>query len=113
MSSTAATARRSRRRARAARPPSTRSAGSSSSTPSTEGRAVEERRAAPHATLVYDHKCGSCAKFAAVVRALDTDRRIDIVSMHDKGVEERLRPRLGEAYDRSFHLVIEAEDRVV
>jgi len=67
---------------------------------------------APRATLVYDTECGTCSRFAALVRRLDTRGSLTLISMHDAGVEARLRPQLREAYDRSFHLVNEADGEV-
>lgn len=59
------------------------------------------------ATLVYDTDCSTCGRFAAAVRALDRKGRIRLVSMHDPEVEARLRPQLGDAFEASFHLVME------
>jgi len=83
-----------------------RSGGSKSSTPATDG-------GRPRATLVYDDDCGPCSKFAAAVRRLDRKGRIELVSMHDKDVEGRLRPKLGAKYDLAFHLILEPEGTVL
>lgn len=67
----------------------------------------------PRALLVFDSGCRSCARFAAVVGRLDRGRLVEFASMHDPAVEGLLRPRLGDAYDGSFHLVLEGGARVV
>ncbi len=65
---------------------------------------MPEPRAAARATLVYDAGCYSCARFARLVRRLDRKERIEFASMYDPAVEARMRPKLGTAYDISFHL---------
>ena len=64
-------------------------------------------------TLVFDGNCASCKRFASMVRRMDTKKLIRFASMYDPEVEERLRPRVGPAYDKSFHLVNEATGEVV
>lgn len=64
-------------------------------------------------TLVYDTDCSTCSRFAAAVRALDRAGRVKLVSMHDPEVEGRLRPQLGAAFDRAFHLILEPDGRVL
>ena len=71
------------------------------------------RAGARRALLVYDAGCASCTRFAALVRRLDIGKRIAFASMYDAAVEARLRPELGAAYDRSFHLVIEPSGKIV
>jgi predicted DCC family thiol-disulfide oxidoreductase YuxK len=80
------------------------SAGSKGSTLGTEVPAVREGEAGLQTTLVYDAGCYSCARFARLVRRLDRKKRIEFASMYDPAVEARMRPKLGDAYDRSFHL---------
>ena len=69
--------------------------------------------AAPSATLIYDANCGSCTRFAKLVGRLDLRNRIHFVSMYDKETESRLRPKLGAAYDQSFHLELAPGGRIV
>jgi predicted DCC family thiol-disulfide oxidoreductase YuxK len=68
---------------------------------------------APRATLIYDSNCGSCTRFAKLVGRLDLRRRLVFVSLYDPVIEARLRPKLGEAYDKSFHLELEPDGKVV
>ena len=69
--------------------------------------------AAPRAVLIYDSNCLSCTRFAKLVGRLDLRRRLDFVSLYDPVIEARLRPKLGEAYDKSFHLELEPGGRIV
>jgi predicted DCC family thiol-disulfide oxidoreductase YuxK len=65
------------------------------------------------ATLAYDANCGSCTRFAKLVGRLDLRKRIRLISMYDTEVEARLRPKVGAAYDQSFHLELSQGGRVV
>jgi predicted DCC family thiol-disulfide oxidoreductase YuxK len=74
---------------------------------------VGKAAGAPTATLLYDGGCASCTRFARLVRRLDMRKRIRFVSMYDAEVEARLRPKVGAAYDQSFHLELAPGGRVV
>ena len=69
--------------------------------------------AAPKATLIFDANCGSCTRFAKMVGRLDLRKNIQFASLYDPKVEARLRPKLGPAYDQSFHLELHAQGRLV
>ena len=60
---------------------------------------------AAHTVLVYDGLCGSCGWFARLVKSLDSAGQIELRTLQDREVEKQLRPRLGDAYDASFHLL--------
>ncbi len=76
-------------------------------------RGIEMSPRPDSGTLVYDTDCSTCSRFAGAVRTLDRGGRVRLVSMRDPEWEGRLRPELGEAFDLSFHLILEPSGRVL
>ena len=67
---------------------------------------------AAHTILVYDGHCGSCGWFARLVKSLDSEDQIELRTLQDREVEAKLRPRLGDGYEASFHLLDESTGEV-